>query len=354
MSRAVFDHEAALRYALHAAADQVQPREDGLERIQARLRGPRLLPVAWLEVAWTRLSLRLPEGFHLRPAADRVRQELRVAWDRFGPQAERGVKLGWLRPVAAMSVAVFIVAAVVYTAIEVPQVVSPSSNNRVASPQHSGGHGGQPGQGYGNGHSQSPGSGRASGSPGTSSGTNKSACPTTSTSTSPTIIASGPPNSVRRHRSTSSPSPVTSSPSPSTSPSSSSTSSPSPSTTPSSTGSPSSTPVNPGSGSGSTTPSVSAGSSAASGGQAEGEGVASPSSSPSSVKPTSSSSKTNPSGSAVGSQREANATTSPCPSPSPSKHKAHSTGSPAAAGLVLIPAVTTGQPGTEPDGQLYF
>jgi len=108
MSRAVFDHEAALRYALHAAADQVQPREDGLERIQARLRGPRLLPVAWLEVAWTRLSLRLPEGFHLRPAADRVRQELRVAWDRFGPQAERGVRLGWLRPVAAMSVAVFI------------------------------------------------------------------------------------------------------------------------------------------------------------------------------------------------------------------------------------------------------
>jgi hypothetical protein len=56
----------------------------------------------------------------------------------------------------------------------------------------------------------------------------------------------------------------------------------------------------------------------------------------------------------VGSQREANATISPCPSPSPSKHKAHSTGSPAAAGPVLTPAVTTGQPGTEPDGQLYF
>jgi hypothetical protein len=349
MSRAVFDHEAALRYALHAAADQVQPREDGLERIQARLRGPRLLPVAWLEAAWTRLSLRLPEGFHLRPAADRVRQELRAAWERFGPQSERGVKLGWLRPVAAMSVAVFIVAAVVYTAIEVPQVVSPSSNNKVASSQRSGGHNGQPGQGDGNGHSQPPGS--QSSGPGTSSGTNHSTCPTPGPSTSVPVIVPAP--------TTSSSTPTIGPSSPSTNPSSSpsgspspSTSSPSPSTTPSSSGSPSSTPVNPGSGSGSSTPSVAAGSSAASGGQAEGDGVASPSSS--SVKPANSSSTANRSGSAAGSEREANPSPSPCPSKSPTKHKTHSTGSPAAAGPVLVPAVTTGQPGTEPDGQLYF
>jgi hypothetical protein len=209
------DHEP-FRRALHAAAEQLEPTGDGLARIKARIshRRPMPWPIAWIDVALTRLSLRIPEG--VWSAWDKVALQLKSAFERFLPAPARALsgRLGWMRPVAAMSVAVFIVAAVVYMAIEVPQAVYPQA---ALSPT---GHGARtggsasgsvPGQSLTNGGSAAPGQ-----SP-TSAATNRTACPTTR----PTIT----------------PAPSTStsgqSPSQSTSPSPSSSTSPSPSSSPS-------------------------------------------------------------------------------------------------------------------------
>jgi len=56
------EREAILRRALHAAADAIEPRDDGLEHIRARLRRPRPLALAWAEAAWTDVRLRAPAG----------------------------------------------------------------------------------------------------------------------------------------------------------------------------------------------------------------------------------------------------------------------------------------------------
>jgi hypothetical protein len=52
------DHDELLRRALHEAVDWLEPSEDGLERIRARLTRPRSAPVAWiiaLSQWWARL-----------------------------------------------------------------------------------------------------------------------------------------------------------------------------------------------------------------------------------------------------------------------------------------------------------
>src|SRR5215470_3456583 len=51
MSQHHDDFENFLRGALHTAVDPVEPADDGLERIRARLTPPRPLPVAWLMAA---------------------------------------------------------------------------------------------------------------------------------------------------------------------------------------------------------------------------------------------------------------------------------------------------------------
>src|ERR1700729_3258194 len=69
------DHEA-FRQALRAAADQLEPAADGLQRIHARVshRRPMPLPIAWVAGALTKLSLRIP------PVAPRRRVPLPIAW----------------------------------------------------------------------------------------------------------------------------------------------------------------------------------------------------------------------------------------------------------------------------------
>ena len=61
------EREAALRRALQSAAASIETAPDGLERIQARLRRPRPVVIAWLEAAWTDIYLRAQDG--LRTAA---------------------------------------------------------------------------------------------------------------------------------------------------------------------------------------------------------------------------------------------------------------------------------------------
>ena len=51
------EREAALRRALHAAADAFEPGSDGLQRIQSRLGRPRPIAVAWADAAWLELRL---------------------------------------------------------------------------------------------------------------------------------------------------------------------------------------------------------------------------------------------------------------------------------------------------------
>ena len=130
MSTLQHDYEAILRRSLHAAGDSVEPAGDGLQQIRARLRKPRPFVVAWLLAD---CELARPLFSAVEAAADWYLQVLRRSGDalrpfaeRFGPArtgAGRGLaRLGWLRPAAAMAMAIFVVATGVFAALELPQV----------------------------------------------------------------------------------------------------------------------------------------------------------------------------------------------------------------------------------------
>jgi hypothetical protein len=155
------EREAALRRALHAAADAFEPGSDGLQRIQARLGRPRPVAVAWVEAAW--LDLRLSAPAALQSVLDRIAGGGRLAWQRFGPTPRRpghraSRSSSWLRPLAALGVTVFIVAAGAYVAIDAQQAIFPSSSSSAGSSGGSSGQGGQANGGLGgaNSHGQSP------------------------------------------------------------------------------------------------------------------------------------------------------------------------------------------------------
>lgn len=125
------EHEAYLRAALHAAADSLEPRGDGLERIRTRFQHARPMVVVWMTAAWDELRLRTPAA--VQDAFYRLGAGLQAAWDRFAPAPapgkHRSRTQGLLRPLAAMAVAMFIVAAGTYVAIDASTAVSPSSTN---------------------------------------------------------------------------------------------------------------------------------------------------------------------------------------------------------------------------------
>jgi len=94
------DYEEALRRALHAAADSIEPSADGLQRIRERISRPGLSfesATVWYTELVTRLS---------RWAAP-VAAGLRVVADFFRPAAVSHARprYGWVRPLAAMGVA---------------------------------------------------------------------------------------------------------------------------------------------------------------------------------------------------------------------------------------------------------
>jgi hypothetical protein len=134
------DHEAYLRAALHAAADSLEPRGDGLDRIRVRIQHARPRALAWMLAAWDALRLRTPAA--LQDGLYRLSGGFWSAWERFAPDLapgkHRSRTQGWLRPLAAMAAVIFIVAAGAYVAIDVSTAVSPSSQN-----SHP--HNGQPG-----------------------------------------------------------------------------------------------------------------------------------------------------------------------------------------------------------------
>jgi hypothetical protein len=312
MSHARPEDEAVLRGILRAAADQVEPRADGLERIQHRLSRPRPLAVAWAMIAWTSLSMRLSSTF--RYFADRVVTEFRLATERFmPPPAEREgrrARLAWLRPVAAMSTAVAVIGAVVYLAAGFSQVASQTGSDTNAR---------------GGGHHGRPTSGQSA--PGTSQG---SAVPQASRSGQPS--SSQNPNCGTPGAKNQTPPPTISSAPTSTSPTG--TTSPSPSPSPSQTPTPTPTPTP---SSTSTAPSTN-----------PGNGSSSPANGSSG---TDSSAANQPSANGAKSSRPSSADTialdktdeptvsASCPTTKPAKSTTH-TISPDAAGPALAPAVT--------------
>jgi hypothetical protein len=215
------EREAALRRALLSAAEQIEPTPGGLERIQARLARPRPLPVAWLGAAWTLVVMRSPDVIEaIRRRAAKV---LGLVWERFGPRSVPGPgngpqQLSWLRPLVAMSVAVFVIGAGIYVGLASPAAIFATGG---VSPGAQGGGGPHPGgsarsgQGKADGSASGPAYSVTPGSSGSST-----ACPTSvprfqgppkSSSSRPTTPSTSP----------STPSPSPSSPSPSVSPSSS-------------------------------------------------------------------------------------------------------------------------------------
>ena len=104
------------------------------------------MAIAWVDIALTRLSLGVPDGFWV--VWDRMALEARAVARHFWPEQGRPARpgrawLGWARPLAAMSAAVFIVAVVAYAAVGVSQVFVPAGSSQPAG--HNGG--GQPATG---------------------------------------------------------------------------------------------------------------------------------------------------------------------------------------------------------------
>jgi hypothetical protein len=227
------EREAALRRALLSAAEQIEPAPGGLERIQERLARPRPLPVAWLGAAWTVLVMRAPDVIEaIRRQAAKV---LGLVWERFGPRSVPGrgtgpQRLSWLRPLAAMTVAVFVIGAGIYVGLASPASIFATGG---VSSGSQGGSGPNPGGSARSGPGKPDGS--ASGAsysvtPGSSG--SSTACPTS------TPRFQGPPKSSSSQSvsPSTSPSPSSSPASPSTSPSVTSSSSPGDSSPPASGG----------------------------------------------------------------------------------------------------------------------
>lgn len=149
----------AVRRALLGTVEGIEPRADGLQRIQARLRPPRPLALAWAEAVGTDLRMRVPAAG--QELLEWLRYVISMAWERFGPSSGKSGgrasrTLSWLRPAAALGATVFIVAVGAYVAIDAQQAMFPSSSNSTHSnggalgtsgfKKHAGGH---------NSHSQS-------------------------------------------------------------------------------------------------------------------------------------------------------------------------------------------------------
>src|SRR5580704_1935632 len=193
------EREAALRRALHAAADAFEPGSDGLQRIQSRLGRPRPIAVAWADAAW--LDLRLWATAGLDAVLDLLGRGRRLAWQRFGPTQQRSGhrasrSFGWLRPLAALGVTVVIVAAGAYVAFDAQQAIFPSSSRSAGSPGGGSGAGGNANGGSGSteSHTQSPlGSGPVGAS---SSATDAGSGPTLAPTLAPSSTASAPAGST--------------------------------------------------------------------------------------------------------------------------------------------------------------
>src|SRR5215469_10006849 len=61
-TRPAADYEDVLRRALHSAVDPIEPADDGLDQIRARLTTPDPVPVAWVVAAYAEVAGRARGG----------------------------------------------------------------------------------------------------------------------------------------------------------------------------------------------------------------------------------------------------------------------------------------------------
>jgi hypothetical protein len=221
------EREAALRRALHSAAEYIEPAPGGLERIQERLRRPRPVLVAQLEAAWTVVVMRAPDV--IEAVRRRTANVLRLVWDRFGPKTAGQGPLRWLRPLAAISVAVFVVGAGAYIGLASPPFITGGVPTGVAGDAAT-----HPGGRAGSGAGTQLGSGSPSFYP--TAPSSSGSTPACNKSSGPLPQYSAPGSSTSPPSQTTTPAPSTSpitSPPPSSSPTDSTTPTPSTSSTPS-------------------------------------------------------------------------------------------------------------------------
>ena len=122
MSQRDRDYDEILRRALHAAANSVEPAEDGLERIRARLTTPYPMPLAWVMAGCSQLAryaVGAPQSAlaWLETVLGGVRERFRAAQPGLPP----GRRLAWLRPAVAAAIAAVVVIAGALALTPLPQ-----------------------------------------------------------------------------------------------------------------------------------------------------------------------------------------------------------------------------------------
>jgi hypothetical protein len=231
--------EGALRRALLAAAESIEPRADGLDRIRVKVAaGRHRVPHRSYLTVFARVG-RTPLRL-LATAMAGLWSILDLVVERFRPNPDGPGRYGWLRPAAALATGLFVVVAGSWAVTDLPQVIAPTANSgggpatigvgtpratSTASPSGRGAVG--------------PGPGRRSrpvSSPSCSSRGVASHAPTSSPSSTPSSTASASPSPTITP--TVSPSPTitpTTSPSPTITPTDSTSTQASPESTPGST-----------------------------------------------------------------------------------------------------------------------
>ena len=155
------DYEDALRRALTAAAESIEPAGDGLQRIRHRLNSPRSVfseCAEWLELHRTRFLVRLEPvteaarttlrrtgplvalvSFMRRLLSSGAAQQARAHRRAAGSPGRLGPAGPWIKPVLAVSVAVaIVVVGVVILNHETGTLISPSNSVTTPSSQGSG------------------------------------------------------------------------------------------------------------------------------------------------------------------------------------------------------------------------
>lgn len=201
------DLEGALRAALHVAADSVEPAQDGLERIRAKISARQLARQAGWRALLAAMA-RWAAWLRLGPLGARLHHLGRLVVDRFRPDPGRAGRLGWLRPAAAIATGVFVVAAASWAITGLPQSIKPATNitglggghggyrsaSGPVSPTRSRARPGTPTQGqtYYGGHSPSPTCTQGQGPQGASPTGSPTGSPSQSGSQSPSASPGSP------------------------------------------------------------------------------------------------------------------------------------------------------------------
>jgi hypothetical protein len=204
---AQYEHETFLRAALHAAADTLDPRADGLNLIRARLNRSRPVVLLRARAMWNEMFMRAPAA--LQDGGYWLASTIRDACVRFDraitPGRHRSRAQSWLRPIAVMAVTLFIVAAGTYAAITTSNFIFPSTSGAQSnSGTSTGGNTGGPAPGTSVTHSYAPPrSGRSSPAASCSAAATASPAPAASPANSPQVSPSPSPSATPTDTSTS-------------------------------------------------------------------------------------------------------------------------------------------------------